>query len=82
MKILAEYFEKNLKIYKNEKRKIADAIIFFIKNIDSINIFNKKHFYLLLREYTGINSKKITYFLNELKDEYLTIKQQYYNNEM
>ena len=70
-------FDKN--IYEGNKKKIADAIIYFLENSDKINIYSKKHLYVLLKEYTNLDAKKITKFLNEFKNEYVEIRKDYYN---
>lgn len=82
IKILAGHFEKHMKDYDGEKKKIADAIVFFLKNVQNENIYNRKHLYILLREYSGMSSKKITKFLNEFKDDYLKIRKDYYNGNI
>lgn len=82
LSVLVEAFEKNRDSYDKDKKKIADAILFFMKNVQKEAIFNKKHLYLLLREYSGLNSKAITQYLKEFKKDYLQIKEQYYAGEI
>jgi len=78
-KILVNRFEKNRDSYCEDKKKVADAIIYFMKNVQKEAIFNKKHLYLLLREYSGLNSKVITQYLKEFRKDYLRTKTQYYD---
>lgn len=83
MKVLVNYLEKNIEEYKTkDEKKIVNAIIYFINNTNDINIYNKKHLYLYLREYTGLTNKKISDILMKLKKDYIKIKKSYYNNEI
>lgn len=69
---------------KNEdEERIIEAINFFLKNYEGINIHNKKHMYILLREYTGLDTKTITRILNNvIISYYKDIKHKYINNEL
>jgi hypothetical protein len=81
--VLASYLKKNKDKYKNENEcKILEAIVYFLENSNKINIYNKKHLFLLLREYTGLNNKKINFVLNEIKKDYIEIHRKYYNNQI
>jgi len=79
LKILKNNFEYKMSSYSIEKKKIADAIIYFIENVQKENIYSRKHVFLLLREYTGLPTKTISTYLNEMKEEYLQLRKQYYN---
>ncbi len=79
---LSSFFEKKLDKYDEDTRKIVDAIIYFLNNVDSINVVNKKHFYILIKEYTGLSSKKVSKILNFLKKEYQVVKNKYYSGEI
>ena len=70
-------FERN--VYDGNKKKIADALIYLLENSNNINIYSKKHLYLLVKEYTNLDAKKITKFLNEFKEDYIKIRTNYYN---
>jgi hypothetical protein len=65
-----------------DKRKLADGICLFLKNVDSINVYNKKHWYLLMREFTGLNSKKITLYLKEFQKDYQRIRKAYLDGKL
>lgn len=80
--VLQAVFEAEMPTYSPDKRKIADAICFFLKNVNTINVYNKKHWYLLMKEYTGLNSKKITLYLNDFKKDYLRIRKSYIDCEL
>ena len=57
--VLIKYFEK--KKPKDEKEsKIIEAIIYFLKNYEGINVHNKKHWYVLLKEHSSLDTKTIT----------------------
>ncbi len=49
---------KSLALKDNEK-KVLDAVLILLNNIEQIEIFNKKAIYLYLREITGLNTKQI-----------------------
>ena len=76
--LLIENFEKNRHYFSEEKKKVCDAIIFFLENSKRESIHNKKHFYLLLKEYTGLSAKQITVILNEFRKDYSKIRDKYY----
>jgi hypothetical protein len=82
LSLLVENFELKRDGYSEDKKKVADAIIYFMKNVQKEAIFCKKHLYLLLREYSGLNSKTITQYLKEFKIEYNSIKKDYYNGNL
>ncbi len=83
LKILSEHLQENVNNYQNEDEKnVVNAIIYFINNANEINIYNKKQLYLYLREYTGLQNKKISKILSDLKEDYIKIKRSYYNNEI
>jgi len=80
--VLQESFEGRLHTFNPDRRKIADAIIFFLKNVDTFSVWNKKHFYHLLKEFTGLNPKKITHYLNEFREDYEKLRKQYYDGDV
>ena len=77
---LAEYFE--IFIPKTFKKKrdlsIAYSILELLKAKDTIENFNKKAIYLLIREMTGYNTSHITKIVNTLKKEYKLLLTEYY----
>lgn len=77
--ILIEEFEKR-KPENDQERKIIEAILYLLKNYEGINIHNKKHYYVLIREFSGLDTKIITKIMGKLtKDLYLEIKKKYIN---
>jgi hypothetical protein len=53
-----------------------------MKNIEQIEIFNKKAVYLYLREITGLNTKQIVSCLNKMRARYSTFKNKWDNGEI
>ena len=79
--LLLDYF-LNKETNSQEEAKITEAISYFLHNYETINIHNKKHLYILLREYTGLDTKTITKIMNsciincynEIKNNYINYK--------
>ena len=71
----------NVKLKENEK-KVLDAVIVLMKDIEKIEIFNKKAIYLYLREITGLNTKQIVSCLNKMRARYRTFKFKWDNGEI
>lgn len=71
------------KIYlKENEKKVLDAIMTLMNNIDQIEIFNKKAIYLYMREITGLNTKQIVSCLNKMRAKYRVFKQKWDNGEI
>jgi hypothetical protein len=66
---------------ENEKC-VLNAVITLMKNIEQIEIFNKKAVYLYLREITGLNTKQIVSCLNKMRARYSTFKNKWDNGEI
>lgn len=80
--VLIKYFE-NKKGKNNDENRIIEAVHYFLKNYEGINIHNKKHMYILLREYTGLDTKTITRILNNvIITLYNDLKHKYINYEL
>ena len=79
---MAMYFDENIsKMFKKDKdRLIAYSIIDLIKDVKSLENFNKKAIYILIREMTGENTSKITKVLNKLKSKYSSLYETFHNN--
>ena len=73
------YFEQNISnIFKNSTDiDVAYAIIELFKNRDSIENFNKKSLYILIREMTDVNTSQITRVTNIFKKYYVKLLNQY-----
>ena len=52
----------------NNVYKLAEAIIYLLRNYQYINVHNKRQFYFLAREFTGLSAKEITKALVKIKD--------------
>ena len=72
---------QSLSLKENEK-KVLDAVLTLMNNIDKIEIFNKKAIYLYLREITGLNTKQIVSSLNKMRKRYRTFKHKWDNGEI
>jgi len=79
MQLLIKHFESKRESMPLDQKKVCDAIIFFLTNCDRETVYNKKHFYFLLKELTDLNSKQLTIILNEFKDDYKVIRDKYFN---
>jgi len=66
---------------ENEKC-VLNAVITLMKNIEQIEIFNKKAIYLYLREITGLNTKQIVSCLNKMRIRYRSFKSKWNNGEI
>ena len=81
IELIKEYFELNIpKIFKKQNDMIiAYAILQLIENYESIENFNKKNIYILIREMTNSKAQNITKVLNKMRSIYKTIISQYLN---
>ena len=71
------------KIYlKENEKKVLDAIMTLMNNIEQIEIFNKKAIYLYMREITGLNTKQIVSCLNKMRIRYHKFKQKWDDGEI
>ena len=68
-KDLDDISKNDLTIDKNVY-KISEAIVFILENYQKINIHNKRQFYFIVREFTGLSAKEITKALADVKDIY------------
>lgn len=59
---------------KDTDLKVLEGIKYLFRNADSVDIFNKKAVYLLLREITGLNTKQVVSALNKFKPRYKDFK--------
>ena len=79
---LVQYFE--LFIPKTFKKKrdisIAYSILELLQNRDTIENFNKKAIYLLIREMTGYNTSHITKIVNIIKTQYKILIKKYHTD--
>ena len=66
---LIRFWEYNLPyVFRREKDiKIADSVLHMFRMKESIENFNKKALYILIREMTGANTQHITRIVNVMK---------------
>jgi hypothetical protein len=69
VKLLIKYWEGNIyKVFSKEREiAVADAIIELFRRSGTIENFNKKALYILIREMTGIRTQYITKVINIMK---------------
>jgi len=81
IELIKTYFESNIpKIFKKQNDMIiAYAILQLIENYESIENFNKKNIYILIREMTNSKAQNITKVLNKMRNIYKTIISEYLN---
>ena len=72
---------KQVPLKENEK-KVLEAVEVLMKNIDDIEIFNKKAIYLYMREITGLNTKQIVTNLNKMRAKYRVFRQKWDNGDI
>tara|TARA_B100000287_G_scaffold117800_1_gene109689 strand:+ start:160 stop:873 length:714 start_codon:yes stop_codon:yes gene_type:complete len=72
------YFDNNLdRLFpKEQDKKVAESIIYLCKNKDSIDNFNKKALYIMIREMTDVKTSKITQVSNVFRKIYPKIQEQ------
>ena len=69
--------KKDIKLDANVY-KLGEAIVYLLRNYQFINIHNKRQFYFIAREFTGLQAKEITKALQKLKEVYKeTYKEMY-----
>lgn len=57
--------------------KVADAIVTIFKDHELLGAYNKNHVYHLIKEYTGLQTKDITYSLARFRVFYRLLKQDF-----
>jgi len=76
---LADYWRNNLTtVFKRKKDlDVANAVVELIDMKDSIDNFNKKALYILIREMTGSNTQHITRVINVMKKHHNQLQKSY-----
>ena len=67
---------------KPNEKKVLEAVRILLKNVDDIDIFNKKAVYLYLREITGLNTKQVVSNLNKMREKYKTFKNRWNRGQL
>ena len=73
-----DYFDENIErlFPKPQDREIAESILYLCRNKDSIDNFNKKAIYIMIREMTDVKTSKITQVTNTFRKIYPKIQQE------
>tara|TARA_B100000686_G_scaffold352606_1_gene455184 strand:- start:3944 stop:4684 length:741 start_codon:yes stop_codon:yes gene_type:complete len=76
---IIDYWETNIpKVFKKKRDiDIAHSIVDLMTRVDSIEIFNKKALYILLREISGAQTQHITKVLNVMRTHYKSLDTQW-----
>tara|TARA_R110000824_G_scaffold164077_4_gene340091 strand:- start:2200 stop:2886 length:687 start_codon:yes stop_codon:yes gene_type:complete len=82
MNLLGEVKSWDKYCLKENERRVLDAVLLLMKNIEQIEIFNKKAVYLYLREITGLNTKQIVSCLNKMRIRFRSFKSKWDNGEI
>lgn len=71
--------ETNLtKIFKSKRdQRVADSVIELIRNSSDFDIYNKKFFYILIRERAGVDTQNITKVVKVFKDLFIDMFREY-----
>ena len=80
--LLSEVEDWDKYCLKENERKVLDAVLLLMNNIEQIEIFNKKAVYLYLREITGLNTKQIVSCLNKMRVRFRSFKSKWDNGEI
>lgn len=62
---------------KKNERQVLEAIIYLMKNAESISNYNKKAVYIYLHNLTGLNIKQVVLNLKKIKQLYLKFKEDF-----
>jgi hypothetical protein len=66
---------------KSNEKKVYEAVKILMKDMNSIEIFNKKAIYLYMREITGLTTKQIVAGLKKFKIKYFAFTQKWNSGE-
>lgn len=82
VQLMVEYWDTNLTTIFKKKRDIdiANAVIELFRNADSIENFNKKALYLMIREMTDCKTSYITKVVNKMRMHTAKHLQAYYSH--
>ena len=63
--------------YTRDDFAVLEIVNDILKNYDRFNIYNKKQFYVYIREATDLPSRKITKSLKKIKLDYFTVREDF-----
>tara|TARA_B100000959_G_scaffold108768_2_gene114702 strand:- start:2431 stop:3150 length:720 start_codon:yes stop_codon:yes gene_type:complete len=76
---MVNYWENNLNNFFKRKKdlNVAYSVLELFKRRSTLENFNKKALYILVREMTGSNTQHITRIVNQMKQQYLLLNTEY-----
>lgn len=76
------WIDANLtKIFKSKRdQRVADSIVDLMKSSSEFDIYNKKFFYILIRERSNVDTQNITKVVKVLKDLFTDMFRDYQND--
>ena len=76
---IIDYWQENIeKVFKKQRDiDIAYSILDLMDRVESIEIFNKKALYILLREISGAQTQHITKVLNVMRNHFKSLATQW-----
>ena len=79
---MVKYWNNNLiNVFKRPKdMKIADSVIELFRRKESLDNFNKKALYILIREMTGLKTQHITRVISVMKKYNVKLLKEYYSS--
>jgi hypothetical protein len=82
IRLMVDYWDENIQIIFKKKRdiEIAYSINELFRNVKSLDYFNKKSLYCLIREMNGHKTQNITRVINKMMNHYKIIKNMYFTS--
>ena len=79
---MIEYWNNNLiNIFKRPKdMRVADSVVELFRRKESLDNFNKKALYILIREMTGLKTQRITRVISVMKKYNVKLLKEYYSS--
>ena len=76
---LHRFWDVNLTniFHRDKDIRVADSVLHLFRIKENIEIFNKKALYILIREMTGSNTQHITRVVNQMKEQYFLLVDEY-----
>ncbi len=76
---MVDFWDNNLTSFFKRKKdlNVAYSVLELFKRRDTLENFNKKALYILIREMTGSNTQHITRVVNQMKQQYLLLNTEY-----
>ena len=76
---MLEYWDNNItNIFRRQKDiLVADSVLELFRRRRNIENFNKKALYIMIREMTGSNTQHITRVINQMKNYYFNMMEEF-----